>query len=153
MVSIRDKGGTLTPPNKNLFACVPEKCVRPITSKNLNKNYWNSKQPDNIEDKDQIYPDNSEFITIHANNKNKLFYIQDDSDINTDESDNELYELIPSGEKYKMANGIERTSCFDNELANQFSDSKWVVSDKNDEKFSIHSHFNKSSWKKKSESN
>ena len=137
-----DNGVTLTPPNKNMFACVPKKCVRRIKSP-LESNYWNS-TPER--DEDQILPSNKEqSIFTKRNSKNKLFYIEEDL-IETDESDG-IYELIPKGENGD--NG--ETSCFDNMLSNSFEESKWIVEPKNNPDYSIHSHFNNSEWKSKDE--
>ena len=134
-----DNGVTLTPPNKNLFACVPKKYTRKIKTP-IQSNYWNS-TPDR--DEDQIFPVNKEqSITFKRNGNTKLFYIEEDI-IETDE-DESIYELIPKGE----TGDNDETSCFDNPLSNSFEDSKWEVEKKNNADYSIHSHFNNSKWKK-----
>lgn len=132
--NVLDKTSTITPPNKNFFACVPSQCVRKIKPQKI----WNNTDQhtplsDCNTDKEL---ENAEIDTDETEKyRNKLnFSMKNDKDeYRLFSTSNQFYELIPSGEP---------NSCFDklNDIAE--NNSRWIVNEKNSEKYSIHSYFN-----------
>tara|TARA_B110000238_G_C16131129_1_gene441476 strand:+ start:1179 stop:2945 length:1767 start_codon:yes stop_codon:yes gene_type:complete len=137
--NVLDKTSTMTPPNKEKFNCVPETCVRKIKKKKI----WNNKDEKTtvsdcnndkeydgsaIVDTDELetYRERIGFFKKNGDDKYNLFKTLD-----MDEDDT-MYELIPSG---------EMNSCFDKESSSVIDNSKWIVNDKNNDKYSIHSFF------------
>ena len=137
--NVLDKTSTMTPPNKEKYSCVPEICVRPIkkgkiwtnTDEQLpisecnNENeYMGSAMVDT--DEPDIYRNRISFFKKKSNDNYHLFKTLDKNE------DTTMYEVIPSGEP---------NSCFDKETDSVLNNSKWIVNDKNNEKYSIHSFF------------
>ena len=129
----------MTPPNKEKFYCVPNKCVRktnkkkiwnntdqkiPISECNNENEYMGSALVDTDEP-----PEYRNRISFLKKEKKDNYHLFKTLDIDEDDT---MYELIPSG---------EYGSCFDNENDRVLNNSKWIVNDKNSEKYSIHSFF------------
>lgn len=117
-----DNTPSMTPPDLETVVCVPETCVRKKASKNVSK-LWENKSDPYI-GCDGSYgtqdTDNGAALTLWTSNDEHLF-----------ETDpNKLLEVIPKGE-----NG----SCIGE---NEKKSSKWVVSEKNDDKYSIFNIYN-----------
>ena len=110
------------PPNPTDFACVPTKCTQPISNfTNVIDREVLSKWSYTGDDNDNIGPDK---LTELYSYKNLMEY-----DINNDKN-----VLIPEDQPGSC---INNTSILDNNKG------KWVVEDKNSEKYSIHTHFKK----------
>jgi hypothetical protein len=137
---VMDKTSSMTPPNKELYSCVPEVCVReikteqiwentdvhsPISNCNADKEIGGNSVLDT--DEPQEYRGSITFDMDTINIDNRLFGVNTSSD-----APRKMFEIIPSGEP---------NSCFDKLNDTIHNNSKWIVNDKNSDKYSIHTHF------------
>jgi hypothetical protein len=117
LANMMDNNYFIYKPDTSQFACVPQKCVRP-KAKHKNTKIWKN---EDLGDDDFVSGD---LNGIYSNYNNYLYYGSDEEDL----------EIIPEGEEGSCVNNM------DQKVNNS---SKWIVNEKNSEKYSIHSFFEK----------
>jgi hypothetical protein len=135
---VLDKTSSMTPPNKELYSCVPEICVREIKTDKIWEN-TDVHNPISECNADKEIGDNSVLDTDEPPEyRGTISFAMDTSKggdrlfgVITNEP-RKMFEVIPSGEP---------NSCFDKLNDTIHNNSKWIVNDKNSNKYSIHTHF------------
>lgn len=120
--NVIDNTPTMTPPPNESIVCVPEKCTRKVKEK-MDPIWENKSTTPCIGD----CGCEDESGNQDTDNANPLTFYSSSGVLGTDEN---MYELIPSSEKNTCINLITG------------EDSEWVVSDKQDEKYSVFNIYN-----------
>jgi len=137
---VLDQTSSMTPPNKELYSCVPQTCVREVKTNKVWNNTDIHKTISNCNAAKEIGKNSILDTDEPTEYRGKIYFSMNKNDndvrlfnVNNNEK-RKQFEVIPSGEP---------NSCFDKLNDTIHSNSKWIVNDKNSDKYSIHTHFEK----------